>query len=50
MWNIHSPEALFFIKMTAALGINDRVTETLGITVELKITSQVANFKPSNSE
>jgi hypothetical protein len=30
--------------MTATLGINDRVSETLGITIELKIMSQVANF------
>jgi hypothetical protein len=29
--------------MTAALGINDRVNGTLGITVELEITSQVAD-------
>jgi hypothetical protein len=29
--------------MTAALGINNRVSETLGITVELEITSQVAD-------
>jgi hypothetical protein len=28
----------------AALGINDRVDETIGITVELEITSQVADF------
>jgi hypothetical protein len=30
--------------MTAILGINDRVNETLGISVELKITLQVAYF------
>jgi hypothetical protein len=26
------------------MGINDRVNETLGMTVELEITSQAANF------
>jgi hypothetical protein len=30
--------------MTAALGINDRVNETLEITGQLKSASQVANF------
>jgi hypothetical protein len=30
--------------MTATLGINDRVNETFGITVELEITSQAADF------
>jgi hypothetical protein len=30
--------------MTATLGIDDLVNETLGITVELKITLQVAYF------
>jgi hypothetical protein len=30
--------------MTAALGINDRVNEILGIAVELEITSQAADF------
>jgi hypothetical protein len=30
--------------MTATLVIDDRVNETLGITVELKITLQVAYF------
>jgi hypothetical protein len=30
--------------MTATLGIDDRVSETLGITIELKITLQVAYF------
>jgi hypothetical protein len=33
-----------FIQTTATLGINDRVKEILGITVELKITSQAADF------
>jgi hypothetical protein len=30
--------------MTATLGIDDRVNETLGITVELKIPLQVSYF------
>jgi hypothetical protein len=30
--------------MTATFGINARANETLGITIELKITSQAANF------
>jgi hypothetical protein len=30
--------------MTTTLGIDDRVNETLGITIELKITLQVAYF------
>jgi hypothetical protein len=30
--------------MTAALEINERVNETFGITVELEITSQAADF------
>jgi hypothetical protein len=43
--DIHRAQRLFlFIQTTATLGINDRVNETLGITVELKITSQVADF------
>jgi hypothetical protein len=35
---------LLFIQTIATLGINDHVTETLGITVELEITSQAADF------
>jgi hypothetical protein len=35
---------LLFIPTTATVGINDRVKETLGITVELKTTSQAADF------
>jgi hypothetical protein len=35
---------LLFIQTTATLGINDRVSETLGIRVELEITSQASNF------
>jgi hypothetical protein len=30
--------------MNATLGINERVNETLGITVELEVTSQTADF------
>jgi hypothetical protein len=45
MWNIHKAQRLFlFIWTAAALRIKDRVSETLGITIELKITSHVANF------
>jgi hypothetical protein len=36
------PEA--FIQMTSIPGINDGVSETLGIIVELNITSQITNF------
>jgi hypothetical protein len=35
---------LLFIQTTTTLGINDRVNETLGITVELEITSWAADF------
>jgi hypothetical protein len=35
---------LLFIQTTAALGINDRVNETFGITVELEVTTQAADF------
>jgi hypothetical protein len=35
---------LLFILTTATLGINNGADETLGITAELKITSQAANF------
>jgi hypothetical protein len=30
--------------MTATLGINDQVNETLGITVELEVMSEAADF------
>jgi hypothetical protein len=33
-------EAFLFIRKTGTLGINNRVNETLGIAVELQITSQ----------
>jgi hypothetical protein len=35
---------LVFVQATATLGINDRVNETLMITIELEITSQDADF------
>jgi hypothetical protein len=35
---------LLLFWMTAALGINDQANETLCITTELKIMSQVTNF------
>jgi hypothetical protein len=35
---------LLFIQTAAIFGINDRVNETLGITIELEITSQAADF------
>jgi hypothetical protein len=35
---------LLFIQTTATLGINNRVNETLEITIELEITSQAADF------
>jgi hypothetical protein len=45
-YGIHAgPRDFFiFIHMTATLGINNRVSDTLGINVELKITSQVNNL------
>jgi hypothetical protein len=43
--NIHKAQRIFlFIWKAAALGINNRVNETLGITAELNITSQVTYF------
>jgi hypothetical protein len=45
IWDIHRAQRLFFcIWMTATLEIDDQVNETLGITIELKITFQVAYF------
>jgi hypothetical protein len=35
---------VLFIQSTYTFGINDRANETLGITVELEITSQAADF------
>jgi hypothetical protein len=41
----NSTQRLFlFVQMTATFGINDQVNATLGITIELKITFQAANF------
>ena len=45
IWNINRTQRAFlFLRTTTALGINDRVSETFGITVQLKIVSQVVNF------
>jgi hypothetical protein len=45
MWDTHRAQKLFlFIWTAATLGIVNRINETLGITVDLKITSQAANF------
>jgi hypothetical protein len=45
IWDVHRAQRLLlFILTTASLGIDDRVNETLGITVGLKITSQAADF------
>jgi hypothetical protein len=35
---------LLFIQTTATLGINDRINETLRISVELELKSQAADF------
>jgi hypothetical protein len=43
-YGIYTELLFLFIWITATLEVNDRVSETLGITVELKITSQVANI------
>jgi hypothetical protein len=43
-YGLYTVQRLFlFIRPTATLGINNQVSESLGITVELKIMSQ-ANF------
>jgi hypothetical protein len=45
IWDIHRALRIFlFIQTTATLSINDRVNETYGITVELKIISRAADF------
>jgi hypothetical protein len=42
---VHRAQWLFpFAQITAALGINNRVSEILEITVNLKITSEATNF------
>jgi hypothetical protein len=41
IWDVHRAQGLLlFIQTNAALGINNRVNKTLGITAELEITSQ----------
>jgi hypothetical protein len=44
MGHTQSQEVFPLIQMTATLGINNQVSENLGITIKLKITSQVTNF------
>jgi hypothetical protein len=44
IWNIHRDQRLFFFIRTTTLGINNRVNETLRITVQLKNMSQATNF------
>jgi hypothetical protein len=39
------PRGFSSIQRTATLGINNQVNETLGITTELKITSQATKVK-----
>jgi hypothetical protein len=44
IWNIYRAQRLFlFLRTTTALGINDRVNETPGITVQLTIVSLCIN-------
>jgi hypothetical protein len=45
VWDIHRAQRLFFFtRMTSALGVHNRVSETFEITVKLKITSEATNF------
>jgi hypothetical protein len=44
MWNTHRAQRLCLFIWTATLGNNAQVNETLWITIELKVTSQAANF------
>jgi hypothetical protein len=44
MWNTHRAQRLHLFIWIATLGNNAQVNETLGITVELKVTPQAANF------
>jgi hypothetical protein len=45
IWDLHRAQRLLlFIQTNATLRINDRVDVTLGITAELEITPQVADF------
>jgi hypothetical protein len=43
IWDIHRAQRLFLFIRAATLGTNKRVNETLRITVELNIMSQVTN-------
>jgi hypothetical protein len=43
--DIHRAQRVFlFARTTATFGINNRVSETLGIAIKLKVTSHVTNF------
>jgi hypothetical protein len=45
IWDVQRVQNLFhFARTTAALGINNRAKETMGITIKLNTTSQTANF------
>jgi hypothetical protein len=45
IWDIHIAQRRFLlITITTTLGINNQVNKTMGITTELKISSQVTNF------
>jgi hypothetical protein len=44
MGHTQAQKLLLFIQITATLGINDQINETLRITAELKMTSQAADF------
>jgi hypothetical protein len=44
IWNIYRAQRLFLRFWTAALGVNDRVNETLGIAVQLKVMSEVVDL------
>jgi hypothetical protein len=45
VWDIHRTQRLLlFTQTTATIGVNDRVNETLGVTIELEISSQAADF------
>jgi hypothetical protein len=45
IWDIHRGHRFFhFARMTDALRVNNRVNETLGITVKQKIASGATNF------
>ena len=44
IWNIYRTQRFSLFRTTTSLGINDRVNEAFGITVQLKIVPQVVNF------